>query len=64
MIENLSDWPELGLEMISGLKIEPNILGLRENCRVERILNLKIIINFLFQKISFKFLSTKKRTQN
>ncbi len=41
MIESLSDWPELDLEMISGLKIEPNILGLRENCRVERILNLK-----------------------
>ncbi len=39
MIESLSDWPELDLEMISGLRIGPNILGLRENCRVERILN-------------------------
>lgn len=40
MIKNLSDWLELDLEMILELKIEPNILELRENCRVERILNL------------------------
>jgi hypothetical protein len=63
MIESLSDWPELDLEMISRLKIEPNILGLRENCRVERILNLKKLLIFCSKK-SFQLLSTKKRVQN